>query len=88
MSDHVKEGIQNMQLLYLPASMEISDIRGPYVPLFGTFRCPCPRPVKADLQDFILNQCCKVPNNCFVNSLCFLLNIKILQDQFFLQQYI
>ena len=50
--------------------------------------CPFPRPVKADLQNFILNKCCKVPNNCFVNSLCFLLNIKILQRQFFLQQHI
>ena len=40
MPDHVKEGIQNIQLLYLPASMEIADIRGPYVPLLGTFVVP------------------------------------------------
>ena len=42
MPDHVKEEIQNIQLLYLPASMEIADIRGPYVPLFGTSVVPFP----------------------------------------------
>ena len=42
MPDHVKEGIQNIQLLYLPAYMEIADIRGPYVPLLGTFVVPFP----------------------------------------------
>ena len=42
MPDHVKEGKQDIQLLYLPASMEIADIRGPYVPLLGTFVVPFP----------------------------------------------